>query len=214
MSDRARIHNRWPALLLLPVVVCVAALVLSPSAGAKWGSDAPCVTPSGTLKQQYGYSVVIVTPQCNQVQAGERWAPSAPWMMATRFEQMPSGFKSDFSTPLDDLEGKLQSIDVIVDAGSPYQANRSYPGDNKIWVGQLPDGAGLPAVDSANLGSLDPLPVGQHSVAVYWNFTAPHCDGFTASQGTSCLPAGKTLVKQMAFNVVDPYGGQAPDRLR
>ena len=43
---------------------------------------------------------------------------------------------------------------------------------------------------------------GQHSVAVYWTFTAPHCDGFTASQGTSCLPAGKTLVKQISFTVV------------
>jgi hypothetical protein len=157
-----------------------------------------------TLKQQYGYSVAIVTPSCTQLRAGERWAPSVPWEMDSRFEQMPSGFKTDYATPVDDLRGKLQSIEVVVDPGSAYQTNRAFPADNKIWQGELPDAPGLPAVDSANLGSLDPLPVGQHSVAVYWNFTAPHCDGFTASQGTSCLPAGSTLVKQMSFTVARP----------
>ena len=113
------------------------------------GSGEPCVASNGlTLKQQYGYSVAIITPNCNQVRAGERWAPSVPWIVDTRFEQMPSGFKTDYSTPLDDLRGKFQSIDVIVDAGSPYQSNRSFPADNKMWVGELPDTAGLPAVDS------------------------------------------------------------------
>ena len=94
---------------------------------------------------------------------------------------------------------------VVVDAGSAYQSNRSYPGDNKIWAGAHQDEPGLPAFNSSTLGSLDPLPLGQHTVAVYWNFSAPHCDGFTRSQGSSCLPAGKTLVKQLSFTVVDPY---------
>lgn len=202
MSLRPRIHGLWQA--LLPVALLMAGLVLSPSAAAKLGSGEPCVASNGlTLKQQYGYSVAIITPNCNQVRAGERWAPSVPWIVDTRFEQMPSGFKTDYSTPLDDLRGKFQSIDVIVDAGSPYQSNRSFPADNKMWVGELPDTAGLPAVDSSNLGALAPLPVGQHSVAVYWNFAAQHCDGFTAGQ-SSCLPAGKTLVKQISFNVVAP----------
>jgi hypothetical protein len=200
MSQRARIRTMWPA-LILSVAVC-SALLLSPSAAAKWGSNEPCVASNGmTLKQQYGYSVAIVTSQCNQLRVGERWAPSVPWIMDTRFEQMPSGFTTDYGTPLDDLRGKFKSIDVVVDAGSAYQTNRSFPADNKLWTGELPNAPGLPAVDSANLGSLDPLPVGQHSITVYWNFSAQHCDGFTASQ-SSCLPAGTTLVKQIAFNVV------------
>jgi hypothetical protein len=214
MSDRACIRSRWPV-LLLAAALSMAALVSSPSAAAKWGSNEPCVEPNGmTLKQQYGYSVAIVTPACTQIQAGQRWAPSVPWIIDSRFEQMPSGFQTDYATPEDDLRGKLQSIDVVVDPGSAYQSNRSYPADNKMWVGELPDAPGLPAVDSADLGSLDPLPVGPHSVAVYWNFTAQHCDGFSTSQGNSCLPAGRTLVKQVNFTVVDPYGGKAPDRLR
>ncbi len=209
MSHRVSICGRGPA-LLSAVVVSAVALICSPSAAAKWGSDEECVGPNGmTLKQQYGYSVAIVTPECSEVRAGERWAPSVPWIVNTSFEQVPSGFATDHATPVDDLRGKLKSIDVVVDAGSAYQSNRSYPGDNKIWAGEHPDGPGLPAFNSSNLGSLDPLPLGQHTVAVYWNFSAPHCDGFTADQGTSCLPAGKTLVKRLSFTVVDPYADSA-----
>jgi hypothetical protein len=201
MSKRASIRL-WPA-VISAVGLSLAALVVSPSAAAKWGSSEPCVEQNGmTLKQQYGYSVAIVTPACTQVRVGERWAPSAPWLMDTRFEQMPSGFTTDYATPIDDLRGKFRAVDVVVDPGSPYQTNRSYPADNKIWEGSLPDAPGLPAVDSSNLGALDPLPVGQHSVAVYWNLTGQHCDGFPQS---SCLPAGRTLVKQISFTVVDPH---------
>jgi len=205
MSQRTSMRSRWLA-LLLPLAAVIAALSLCPIAAAKWGSSEPCVEPNGmTLKQQYGYSVAIVTPACTQIPAGQRWAPSVPWDMDTRFEQMPAGFHTDYGTPIDDLRGKLQSIDVVVDPGSAYQTNRSYPADNKIWEGELPDAPGLPAVDTANLEALDPLPIGQHSVAVYWNLIAPHCDGFTASQSASCLPAGRTLVKQISFSVVDPH---------
>ena len=204
MSHRASIYRLWPA-LLSTVVLCLAALVSSPSAVAKWSSSEPCVASNGlTLKQQYGYSVSIITPDCNQVEAAARWAPSVPWIMNTRFEQVPSGFVTDWATPLDDFRGKLDKVEYVVDAGSPYQYNRSFAGDNKLWVGQLPDAAGLPAVNTGNLGSLDPLQVGQHVVDVYWEFAAPHCDGFTADQGTSCLPQGKTMVKRMTFNVVAP----------
>jgi hypothetical protein len=202
MSQQASMRSLWSA-PLLAAALAVAAVILSPTADAKWGGSEPCVEPNGmTLKQEYGYSVAIITPSCTQLRVGERWAPSVPWVMDSRFEQMPSGFQTDYGTPVDDLRGKFKSIDVVVDPGSPYQSDHSYPADNKIWEGELPDAPGLPAVDSADLGSLDPLPVGQHSVAVYWSFSAPHCDGFTASQGTSCLPAGKTLVKQISFNVV------------
>jgi hypothetical protein len=207
MSDRANVRRVWPA-LISALLVGVTALILSPSAAATWGSNEPCVGANGmSLKQQYGYSVAIVTPECTQVNVGERWAPSVPWVVNSSFQQVPSGFASDYSTPADDLRGKLDSIDVVVDPGSGYQTNRSYPGDNKIWAGQHPSAPGLPAFNTSNLGSLDPLPLGQHSVAVYWNLSAPHCDGFTADQGSSCLPAGKTLVKQLSFKVVDPYAG-------
>ena len=204
MSHRASVYRLWPA-LLSTVALSVAALVYSPSAVAKWDTNEPCVASNGlTLKQQYGYSVSIVTPDCNQLKAAERWAPSVPWIMNTRFEQVPSGFVTDWATPVDDFRGKLKKVEYLVVAGSPYQYNRSFAGDNKLWVGQLPDAAGLPAVNTSDLGSLDPLQLGQHVVDVYWELAAPHCDGFTTSQGTSCLPQGTTLVKRITFQVVAP----------
>ena len=115
---------------------------------------------------------------------------------------------------MDDLRGKLKSIDVVVDAGSAYQSNRSYPGDNKIWAGEHQDGPGLPAFNSSTLGSLDPLPLGQHTVAVYWNFSAPHCDGFTTSQGDELPARWQDMVKQLSFKVVDPYADEPADQSR
>lgn len=205
MSHRAKSRARWSS-LLATVAVFSAALILSPAASAKWPAAEPCVSPSGlTLKQQYGYSVAVVTSDCTQVPVGERWAASVPWIMDSRFEQKPSGFATDYATPIDDFRGKLTSVEYLVDAGSAYQSNRSFPNDNKLWTGQLPTAPGLPAINTVGLGAIDPLPIGTHTVDVSWNLSAPHCDGFTADQGTSCLPQGKTLVKRITFKVVDPH---------
>ncbi len=184
----------------------VAALGVSPAASARWGGAEPCVLSNGkTLKQEYGYSVAVVTSSCAEVRAGERWAVSVPWVMDRFFEQKPSGFATDYATPVDDFRGKLKSIAYVVDPGTAYQSNRSFPGDNKIWEHEMPTARGLPAVDTVSLGSLDPLPIGTHTVEVSWKFSAPVCDGFSADQGTSCLPQGDILVKRITFRVVDPY---------
>lgn len=209
MFLRAMFARLWPA-LLSAVVLSSASLIASPSAAAKWAGDEPCVSASGmTLKQQYGYSVAVVTSACTQVPVGEKWAASVPWIMDSRFEQQPSGFSTDFATPVDDFRGKLRSVEYLVDAGSAYESNRSFPGDNKIWEGQLASAPGMQAINTVGLGSIDPLPVGTHTVDVSWNLSAPHCDGFTADQGTSCLPQGETLVKRITFTVVDPHSGGA-----
>jgi hypothetical protein len=205
MSHRANARRLWPA-LLSTLILSTAALILSPTAAAKWAAAEPCVSSNGlTLKQQYGYSVAVITSACTEVPVGQKWSASVPWVMDSRFEQKPSGFATDYSTPLDDFRGKLKSIEYLVDAGSEYQSNRSFPGDNKIWTGDIPTAPGLPAINTVGLGSLDPLPLGTHTVDVSWNLSAPHCDGFSADQGTSCLPQGKTLVKRITFKVVDPY---------
>ena len=91
---------------------------------AKWDGNESCVASNGlTLKQQYGYSVSIITPDCDEVQAAQRWAPSVPWIMNKSFEQVPSGFVTDWATPIDDFRGKLNNVEYVVDAGSPYQSN-------------------------------------------------------------------------------------------
>jgi hypothetical protein len=200
------------AALISAVGLTAAALAMSPQAAAKWPPAEPCVSPSGlTLKQQYGYSVAVVTPTCTQLPVGQRWAVSVPWIVASSFEQKPSGFETNYATPLDDFRGKLNSIEYTVDAGSAYQTNRSFPGDNKLWTGQLPSAPGQQAINTVGLGSLDPLPLGTHTADVSWKLTAPHCDGFSTDQGTSCLPQGETVVKRVTFTVVDPHaqGGQS-----
>ena len=194
------------AALISAVGLTAATLVLSPQAAAKWAAAEPCVSPTGlTLKQQYGYSVAVVSSTCTQIPVGQRWAVSVPWIVASSFEQKPSGFATDYATPLDDVRGKLAAIEYTVDAGSAYQSNRSFPGDNKLWTGQHPSAPGQQAINTVGLGSLDPLPLGTHTAEVSWKLSAPHCDGFSADQGTSCLPQGDTVVKRVTFTVVDPH---------
>jgi len=198
------------AALVSAVGLTAAALVMSPQAAAKWPPAEPCLSPSGlTLKQQYGYSVAVLTPDCAEIPVGQRWAVSIPWIVASTYEQKPSGFATDHATPVDDFRGRLKSIEYTVDAGSAYEANRSFPGDNKIWTGYLPSAPGQQAINTVGLGSLDPLPLGTHTVSVSWNLSAPHCDGFSADQGTSCLPRGETMVKRLTFTVIDPHAAGA-----
>lgn len=206
MSDRAAVRG-W-TVLPAAVGLSIAALVMSPPAAAKWPAAEPCVSPSGVpLNQQYGYSASVVTSACTQIPVGDNWAVSIPWVMAPSFEQKPPGFTTDLATPVDDFRKKLKSIEYTVDAGSAYQSNRSFPGDNKIWTGQLPSAPGQQAINTVGLGSIDPLPIGTHTVDVSWNLSAPHCDGFTADQGASCLPQVETVVKRITFTVVDPHSG-------
>src|SRR6478752_5828461 len=153
MSFGVKLRWLWAA-LLSTVLLSATAVMLSPSAFAKWSGTEPCVSASGgTLKQQYGYSVAVITSNCTEVPVGERWAASVPWIVDSRFEQRPSGFTTDYATPVDDFRGKLNAIEYVVDAGSAYQSNRSFPGDNKIWAGQLPTAPGLPAFNTVGLGS-------------------------------------------------------------
>src|SRR3954447_24804095 len=160
MSFGAKIRWWGPA-LLSAVLFSATAVMLSPTASAKWSGTEPCVSAGGmTLKQQYGYSAAVITSNCTEAPAGQRGEAPGPPITDSRFEQKPSGFTTDFGTPLDDFRGKLASIEYVVDAGSAYQSNRSFPGDNSLWVGQLPTAPGLPAVNTVSLGSLDPLPVG------------------------------------------------------
>jgi hypothetical protein len=197
-------HRLWLA-LLSAVVLSGTGLILSPSAVAKFGSNEPCVASNGmSLDLVYRATVSIISPDCNQLPTGERWSPSVPWIMNKSFEQVPPGFASDWATPLDDIRGKLNKVEYVVDPGSAHTSNHSFPNE-LLWVGQVPEAVGFPAVNTVSShASLNPLPAGQHVVDVYWDLEAPHCDGFTTDQAASCLPEGETLVRRISFEVVAP----------
>jgi hypothetical protein len=199
MFDRAGIR-RLGAAMFSVIAVFSAALIFSPSAMARFGSNEPCTASDGqSLQLVYRIPETVVTPACTQVRAGQRWAPSVPWIVNNSFASVPSGFTSNWATPIEDFRGKLQSVEYFIDGAK----NLSFPSSNRLWVYELPEAPGLPAANTVSLGPLDPLPVGQHSVDVYWTLSAQHCDGFSASSG-SCLPAGKQLVRSISFQVVKP----------
>jgi hypothetical protein len=70
---------------------------------------------------------------------------------------------------------------------------------SSLFIGTF---AGRPRVSPVTLGTLQPLPVGEHTVEVYWEFSAMHCDGLGTVLDKNCIPAGESKRDTLTFKVV------------
>jgi hypothetical protein len=150
-----------------------------------------CITPFGVdLNIRYGISTQIVTPFCTQVDSGETWTTpgGTPWFMNTSFATVPEGFVAAGTTPLEDFLAKFTGAKVVVDAGTSEEKTYIFPKSDKLWMSNL---GGLPAVQTVTLTILKPLSVGMHTVQLYWEFSAMHCDGFGDVALDNCLGPGE-----------------------
>ena len=171
-------------------------------AGPKTGTA--CFRPDGVnLNELYGVSDRIITRTCTQAYVGERWVQPAAWLMGPSFESVPAEFVPAGTTPLEDFVAKFAAVKYVVDAGTKQERTYVIPSSDRLWTGELDE---LPAVNTVTLGSLHPLSVGQHTVAVYWLFSAMHCDGIVANAVENCFPAGETFYTATAFDVAPRSG--------
>lgn len=173
-------------------VVALLVACLGASVASAEPKDAKhCIAPDGRdLNQFYGILEQIITPFCPQADAGQHWTHPAVWLMATSFESVPAGFEPAGDTPLDDFLAKFVVVKYVVDPGTSQQQTYVFPLSARLWIGVL---EGLPTVNTLTLGSLKPLPIGQHAVEAYWVLSAMHCDGLAANLDENCIPAGETL---------------------
>ena len=186
--------------LLLSVVVASLALAGRPAVADPNAGPGPCFRPDGVnLNELYGVSYRIITRTCNQAVAGERWVQPAAWFMAPTFEAVPDEFVPAGSTPLEDFVAKFTAVRYVVDAGTKHERTYVVPTSDRLWIGEL---EGLSAVNTVTLASLKPVSVGQHTIAVYWTFSAMHCDGLAANAVENCFPAGETFYTATAFEVL------------
>jgi hypothetical protein len=187
------------------VILAAAAMTMDAgavSAGPKPGE--PCIRHDGVnLNELYGISDRIITRSCTQAYAGERWVQPAVWIVNTSFEAVPAEFVPTGATPLEDFVAKLAAVKYVVDAGTKHERTYVIPSGDRLWIGELD---GFPAANTVTLGSLNPLSVGSHTVAVYWIFDGMHCDGFVANAVENCFPAGETFYTATAFDVAPRSG--------
>jgi hypothetical protein len=189
------------ALLLLVVALAGGSLALGadPAAAGPNAAPGPCIRHDGTnLNELYGVADRIITQSCNRAVAGERWVQPAVWIMNTSFEAVPAEFVAAGATPLDDFLAKFVAVKYVVDAGTKQARTYVIPSSDRLWIGEL---EGFPAVNTVTLGSLHPLSVGQHTVAVYWVFNGMQCDGFAANAVENCFSAGETFYTATQFTV-------------
>lgn len=162
-------------------------LVVQPALAA----ENHCINPLGTnLNILFGILTQIVTPFCTQVDSGEAWTTPAgtPWFMNTSFVTFPEGFVAAGTTPLEDFLAKFTVAKLVVDTGTSAEKTYIFRKSVKLWMGNL---RGFPAVQTAILTILKPSSVGEHTVHLYWVFSAMHCDGFGNVVQDNCLGSGE-----------------------
>jgi hypothetical protein len=169
-----------------------------------------CISPTGRdLNLFYSISAQIVAPSrfgfvgCDTVGAGERWVDTHAWAMEHRFVSVPMGFTSAWDSPLEDFLAKFVGVRYVIDPGTTHEQSVFMPTSDQLFIGT--DTAGLALVNPGTLGTMHPLPIGEHVFDVYWVFSAMHCDGIgnDPTPGGNCFPAGETkFTRDVAFTVV------------
>lgn len=170
-----------------------------------------CVFPANNadLNEIYGVTAQIVTGFCPEVNSGERWvSPGAPWSMNDSFAAVPDEFEpaQGATKPLEDFLAKFVQVRFVIDRGTRQEQTVVFPNDGNLFTGPGSLFPGTPAnwdvVSPIALGTLKPLPVGDHLVEVYWTLSDLHCDGLVANIDENCLPAGEFLYSRTRFTVV------------
>ena len=157
-----------------------------------------------------GISEEVVASFCPEIDAGEEWTTSGPWFVNGSFATVPKGFVPAGETPVEDFQAKFTALKLVIDPGSRQEKTVVFPNRGNVFAG--PGNAIFPGIPEdvlvllpASLGTVQPLPVGNHVVHGYWTFSAMHCDGFgtdTTPVSGNCFPAGETLLLQLPFEVV------------
>jgi hypothetical protein len=188
---------------VVAVITLAAASVLVTGASGSAAADGKkgnhCISPEGLdLNEFFGVSAQLVSSFCDEVGKGERWAPSLTWRTNHTFEVVPEGFVPVGVTPPDDFLAKFISVKYVIDPGTKHSQTKVFENRGRLFIGTF---AGFPRVSPVTLGTLNPLPVGEHTVDIYWKFSAMHCDGFGAVIDESCIPAGETKISTVRFEV-------------
>jgi hypothetical protein len=177
----------------------------SASAAAKKKSGNHCISPSGAdLNAVFGVSAQIVATFCTNGGSGEKWTVAEQvWSVGQTFEHTPEGFEPTGATPLADFLAKFAGVRYVIDPGTKREKAVFVPTSDALFV--VDRAEDLDSVSPTPLGTLKPLPVGQHVVEAHWVFHAMHCDGLGPDPALQCFPAGETLFHAVEFAVTSGH---------
>jgi hypothetical protein len=179
------------------VVTASLALAVPPASAARPTRDSDCVHPSGvSLNELFGVPEQFVAPICEGLTAGEHWRPIMNYFGADASDAVyPQGYVPLHANPVDDILAKV-TIKVVIDGGTSLQKTYTFsPTDEDTFrtdvrVHEL--NPAFPDIPSFFImPRMAPLNPGHHTYEFVWVQSAPHCDGTSADESFSCLPAGE-----------------------
>jgi hypothetical protein len=193
----------WLRGAVVAVTALAAACVLVTSAGGAAAADRKegnhCISPEGVdLNEFFGVSAQIVSSFCNEIGSGQQWTMSLSWSTNHTFAAVPEGFVPAGATPLEDFLAKFSGVKYVIDPGTEQSKTTVFQNTGNLFIGTF---NGFPRVSPVTLGTLKPLPVGEHTVEVYWELSAMHCDGLGTVIEENCIPAGESKRNTVAFEV-------------
>jgi hypothetical protein len=121
----------------------------------------------------------------------------------------PPGYVPLDANPVDDILAKV-TVKVVIDGGTSRQKTYTFsPTDEDAFRTDVSVHDLNPAFpeDIATffiIPRMAPLSPGHHTYEFIWVLFAPHCDGISADEDVSCLPAGENLLGVRAADVSIP----------
>lgn len=189
-----------------------------------------CLSDNGTdVGEYFGVRGDVVwpniqglSPSCLTVGQGNRFVRAHGWITQLSGRAVyPDGYGPDHRSPMADFLSKLTRSRYVISRDGQVEISRVVEGRALFGHAHLgrfgdlfvaPDTTLVPGATiearSPEWTTLEPfdarhLPVGEHTIEIYWTLSEAHCDGFTRDTALSCLPAGETLTTQTTFTVVD-----------
>jgi hypothetical protein len=193
-------------------ITAALALAVPPASAAPPTRDNNCVHPSSgiSLNELFGVPEQFVGPICGGPTAGEHWRPVLSYFGADASDAVyPPGYVPLYPNPVDDILAKL-TIKVVIDGGTSQQKTYTFsPTDEDAFRTDVRIHDLNPAFPDIPsffiIPRMAPLSPGHHTHELIWVLSAPHCDGLSADEDVSCLPAGEFS----AF--VRPADGSIPE---
>ncbi len=187
------------------------ALAVFPASAAQPTRDNNCVHPSSgvSLNELFGVPEQFVNRICEGLTAGEHWRPTLSYFGADASDAVyPQGYVPLHANPVDDILAKV-TVKVVIDGGTSQQKTYTFsPTDEDAFRTDVRIHDLNPAFPDIPsffiIPRMAPLSLGHHTYEFIWVQSAPHCDGLSADEAVSCLPAGEFSVSVAPADVSIP----------
>jgi hypothetical protein len=189
-----------------------------------------CVSDNGTDVERYfglrDHDVIWpniqgISPPCLTVTKGNTFHRAHGWIVQQRSRAVyPADYEPGHPEPMVDFLSKLTESRYVISRDGRVEISRTVGRPALFQRAKLgrfgdlfvaPDTSLVPGATiearSPEWTTLEPfdageLPVGEHTIEIYWTLSQDHCDGLTSDPALSCLPAGESLTTTTTFTVV------------